>query len=84
MQTEDRASALAKQLAQLSRADALAAVDDVASRAFAMLAEVVNDVHTTYTANERSFQYLCKLLRMESTSDEALSQITRYAAQWLL
>ncbi|KAF1794859.1 Zinc finger, CCCH-type [Phytophthora cactorum] len=75
---EDRASGLAKQLVQLSRSEATAAVDDVATRAFDMLAEVVNDVHTTYAANERSFQYMCKVLCMDSTSDEALSQITRY------
>ncbi|OWZ23599.1 hypothetical protein PHMEG_0001507 [Phytophthora megakarya] len=73
---EDRASGLAKQLVQLSRSDATAAVDDVATRAFDMLAEVVNDVHTTYAANERSFQCLCKMLRMESTSDETLLKIT--------
>ncbi|ETI38267.1 hypothetical protein, variant 5 [Phytophthora nicotianae P10297] len=90
---EDRASGLAKQLVQLSRSEATAAVDDVATRAFDMLAEVVNDVHTTYAANERSFQYLCKVLCMDSTSDEALLQITnslvdsnwssRYAAIFL-
>ncbi|KAG3121145.1 hypothetical protein PI124_g707 [Phytophthora idaei] len=90
---EDRASGLAKQLVQLSRSEATAAVDDVATRAFDMLAEVVNDVHTTYAANERSFQYMCKVLCMDSTSDEALSQITsvlvdsnwssRYAAIFL-
>ncbi|KAG7392643.1 Zinc finger CCCH domain-containing protein 3 [Phytophthora pseudosyringae] len=90
---EDRASGLAKQLGQLPRAQATAAVDDVATRAFDMLAEVVNDAHTTYAANEQSFQCLCKVLRMDSTSDEALSQITsalvdsnwssRYAAIFL-
>ncbi|KAL4151656.1 hypothetical protein PRNP1_008598 [Phytophthora ramorum] len=92
-QMEDRASTLAKQLAQLSRADATAAMSDVATRAFSILAEVVNDIHTTYAANERSFQYLCQMLRMHSTSDEALHQITsalidsnwssRYAAIFL-
>ncbi|KAE9358857.1 hypothetical protein PF008_g2535 [Phytophthora fragariae] len=90
---EDRASVLAKRLVQLSRSDATAAVDDVATRTFDMLAEVVNDVHTTYAANERSFQCLCQMLRMSSTSDEALFQITgalvdsnwssRYAAIFL-
>ncbi|RQM17136.1 hypothetical protein DD237_001916 [Peronospora effusa] len=90
---EDRASVLSKLLVQLSRSDADAAVDDVATRAFDMLAEVVNDVHTTYAANEQSFEYLCKLLRMDSTSDEALAHITsalvdsnwssRYAAIFL-
>ncbi|KAF4029451.1 hypothetical protein GN244_ATG18780 [Phytophthora infestans] len=74
---EERASGVAKQLVLLSRSEATAAVDDVATRAFDMLAEVVNDVHTTYAANERSFQYLCKMLRVDSTSDEALLQITR-------
>ncbi|GMF31168.1 unnamed protein product [Phytophthora fragariaefolia] len=44
---EDRASGLAKELIQLSRSDASAAVDDVATRTFDMLAEVANDVHTT-------------------------------------
>ncbi|KAL4124803.1 hypothetical protein PRIC2_008397 [Phytophthora ramorum] len=92
-QMEDRASTLAKQLALLSRADATAAMSDVATRAFSILAEVVNDIHTTYAANERSFQYLCQMLRMHSTSDEALHQITsalidsnwssRYAAIFL-
>ncbi|GMF09645.1 unnamed protein product [Phytophthora lilii] len=82
---EDRASTLAKQLIQLSRSEATAVVDDVAMHAFDLLAEIVNDVHTTYAANERSFQCLCKMLRMDSTSDEALSQITgsRYAAIYL-
>ncbi|KAG6618906.1 Zinc finger CCCH domain-containing protein 3 [Phytophthora cinnamomi] len=90
---EDRASALAKQLVQLSSSDPIAVVDDVATRAYDMLTEVVNDVHTTYDANERSFQCLCQVLRMGSTSDEALFQITgalvdsnwssRYAAIFL-
>ncbi|CAH0513337.1 unnamed protein product [Peronospora belbahrii] len=77
---EDRASGLSKLLAQLPRFDADATIDDVATRTFDMLAEVVNDVHTTYAANEQSFQYLCKLLRMDSTSDEVLARITRYAS----
>ncbi|CAH0473354.1 unnamed protein product [Peronospora belbahrii] len=90
---EDRASGLSKLLAQLPRFDADATIDDVATRTFDMLAEVVNDVHTTYAANEQSFQYLCKLLRMDSTSDEVLARITsalvdanwssRYAAIFL-
>ena len=67
-------------MVHLSRSDATAAVDDIATRAFDLLAEVVNDVHTTYAANEQRFQYLCKLLRMESSSDEALAQITRYVS----
>eukprot|EP00644_Phytophthora_capsici_P016358 jgi/Phyca11/569868/estExt2_Genewise1.C_PHYCAscaffold_340222 len=46
-----------------------------------MLAGVVNDVHTTYAANERSFQYLCKILRIDRTSDEALSMIARFACR---
>ncbi|KAL3666709.1 hypothetical protein V7S43_008333 [Phytophthora oleae] len=92
-EVEDSATMLAKQLVQLTRSEATAAIDDVATRAFNMLAEVVNDVHTTYAANERSFQYLCKMLRMDCTSDEALSLITsalvdsnwssRYAAIFL-
>ncbi|KAK1947806.1 hypothetical protein P3T76_000096 [Phytophthora citrophthora] len=90
---EDSASVLAKQLVQLTRSEATAAVDDVAVRTFNMLAAVINDAHTTYAANERSFQYLCKILRMDRTSDEALSMITsslvdsnwssRYAAIFL-
>ncbi|RLN89000.1 hypothetical protein BBJ28_00004122 [Nothophytophthora sp. Chile5] len=73
---EDRASTLAKQLAQLARGDAHAPVEDVVARAVELLTEVVSDVHTTYAANERSFQCLCQTLNLASTRDEALFQIT--------
>ncbi|KAI9906635.1 hypothetical protein PsorP6_003818 [Peronosclerospora sorghi] len=75
---EDRASELTKQLVQLPYLDAVAPVNDVASRAFDILADVVNDVHTTYAVNKQIFQYVCKMLRIDSTSDEALAQITTY------
>lgn len=73
---ENRASELSKQLVQLARTETSAATNDVAARAYDMLAEVVSDVHTTYAANERSFQCLCRILRLHLTSDEALLQIT--------
>lgn len=89
---EDRASGLAKQLAQLKNETAIV-IDDVASRAFDLIAEVVNDVQTANVANEVTFQLLCKKLRMDLTMDEALFQITsalvdsnwssRYAAIFL-
>lgn len=75
-ETENRASELSKQLVQLARAEASAATNDIAARAYDMLAEVVSDVHTTYAANERSFRCLCQMLRLHLTSDEALLQIT--------
>ena len=74
---ENRASGLSKQLAQLARSNAAADTDDIAARTFDMLAEVVNDVHTTYAANEQSFQHLCGILRMHSTSDDALACVFR-------
>ncbi|CAI5741852.1 unnamed protein product [Hyaloperonospora brassicae] len=92
-EVETRAAGLSKQLAQLARPNTAADADNVATRTFNMLADVVNDVHTTYAANEQSFQYLCTMLRMHSTSDDALARIisalvdanwsSRYAAIFL-
>ncbi|CEG45957.1 uncharacterized protein PHALS_02289 [Plasmopara halstedii] len=74
---EDRASNLAKRLDHLSYSESTTVADDIASCVFTLLAEIVNDVRTTYVANERSFQYLCTVLRIDSANDEVLYQITR-------
>lgn len=70
--------ALAKQLAQLARADpqpTREAIDETVKKAAALLLEIVNDVHATHTASEHNFRSLCALIQLEATTDEVLFHI---------